>query len=1001
MSKLVEDYLKELNTNKEHIENFKNNMESMFGISGKMPDTIALTPEMKKEFDDIVLEVPEGLDEKTVMAVFIGAFMNPERMKDDISTSTPSGDMLEMNWSHVVQDVPDGDKRMAYFSPILLEAKKEARQALKEFAENKPEKVKQYMQFFFDGTSPNVAGMNPGARPDTVQAFGLLYDELLEKNQFGLFPKAPGHNEITGIVAQSVVNQFKVSLAAEDKRRKLVVDADKLSPEEKGSLAEEVIFAHMVKSMMSRQATLRSNKSDDYLADAARRLGLDNAENFGASLDPAIHKLRIANREFMKIHEISDFDVIMSKPDGVQRLKELYLPVIRESEEYKKLVDATTSDEMVDGMNDVDVNLRKGIDRFKDVKLPNESKPINDKYKDIVEKENKRYANAALEGAFQSDEHYLDKADGKAIERLDPASMKKNAKLIDDMYKLIDGNNTWGGSKNNNYKNMLDKLKKLKGMADKFAKTGSYLSEADARNYTKLAKEVDALAEKYLDNKKDINSPYAKARVKGVKELRRNLIPNVAFMDSAINEMKKEKTAELFSERFGAYDELDQLGRLSPFHRAPAKRKITFNKGYHLKRSAGETVGILAMLASGEYSFEDIMDPTKLTKEKEKLYDEISTKMIRQQPADQKDIAKIMYDGMRAGEKIMNDKLAGIDFNDPDLFKNKDFARLMRLQYHLSDCDQEMANCKNEITEYAKTKDPNVKKYTDIKPVWTPLSDIVGVVETMKDAGIKSVTAQSDLSEHLSHVLGGSIVIENCLHSLGKAMAEKGDKLITEYYDQAKRNELALTNASVDEAVESKLRFMKNDPKLARDITTKFADGSLAKSVTAKMDFEKGKVILNGFPTEEKIKMEAENVRFLKKTDAAIERLETKTYTKTSEYLKDSAYALFGQLYRNAGGNPPIDEKTGKEMTLEAYSKKMIKNPMFLETLKSKISPGKFANPKSIADLVKDPVSMKNLIKKSAKQHQELQKAKEMKRAPKKAQVKKNDPPQNSMNNAK
>ena len=81
---------------------------------------------------------------------------------------------------------------------------------------------------------------------------------------------------------------------------------------------------------------------------------------------------------------------------------------------------------------------------------------------------------------------------------------------------------------------------------------------------------------------------------------------------------------------------------------------------------------------------------------------------------------------------------------------------------------------------------------------------------------------------------------------------------------------------------------MKNDPKLARDITTKFADGSLAKSVTAKMDFENGKVILNGFPTEEKIKMEAENVRFLKKTDAAIERLETKTYTKTSEYLRNS-----------------------------------------------------------------------------------------------------------------
>ena len=64
------------------------------------------------------------------------------------------------------------------------------------------------------------------------------------------------------------------------------------------------------------------------------------------------------------------------------------------------------------------------------------------------------------------------------------------------------------------------------------------LGEKEVKEYQTLVKEVDQLAEKYLAEKTDINSAYARSRVEGMKKLRRSLKANVTPLQEAVEGME-------------------------------------------------------------------------------------------------------------------------------------------------------------------------------------------------------------------------------------------------------------------------------------------------------------------------------------------------------------------------------------------------------------------------------------------------------------------------------
>ena len=116
-----------------------------------------------------------------------------------------------------------------------------------------------------------------------------------------------------------------------------------------------------------------------------------------------------------------------------------------------------------------------------------------------------------------------------------------------------------------------------------------------------------------------------------------------------------------------------------------------------------------------------------------------------------------------------------------------------------------------------------------------------------------------------------------------------------------------------------KPRDLVNDPKFAKNLAQEMVVGGFLKGVSLIPDNNAIDIKVNAvnFPTEEKLKAVAKNGAFLQKTDAAIKRLSEKEYTDKKEFVKDSAYAIFGQMYRLNNGGLPVDIKTGKEISLD------------------------------------------------------------------------------------
>ncbi|MBO4863661.1 MAG: hypothetical protein J5517_04810 [Eubacterium sp.] len=563
---------------------------------------------------------------------------------------------------------------------------------------------------------------------------------------------------------------------------------------------------------------------------------------------------------------------------------------------------------------------------------------------------------------------------------LDPNAVKKNAKLIGELYKLIDGNNTWGGSKNNNYKNTLSKLKELKELSEKYAKHGMVLGEPEMVRYRSLANDVDKLAEKYLAEKTDINSPYAQKRVDGMKKLRNALKANVAPLKEAAASMKEAVIKEVFGDVNKTYNETDPWrcdnnAFYGQKYADPKTRELS-NNGFSLQRSGALSISIFALAATGKYTMDELMDNSKLRAEKAAMYDTVAEHIKNSAPGNEhsKWIAEQIYKGQIATEKMIEDTAKTVDFSNPNIRQNKTFCQMLHLTLHQQDAWQEMAHCQNEIFEIAKHDHPEMNSWNDYKKWWTgrntPLRDINDAMNKQQNAAVEMMTHKENLDNTASILVLQGAFIKKTLKSLADLQkSEAKDKPMRDWIPREKKMEnLALASAVGQQELKGKFRYLDNDPKFSQLVTKGIVDGTLLKNVEMSMDMTKGKAKITGFPSKEEMKEYADNQKFLKKTDMALDRLKAGKYKSVDSFIKDSAYAIFGQMYRMSGNRPPIDAKTGKKLTLEEYAAKKIRSKDFQESLRSNKNPSKFVKPSTVVKMATNEESMRKIIETNKKE---------------------------------
>ncbi len=137
----------------------KSNFDKLYnryGSNGKMFDTF----KKKEEYDKIKIDIPEGLNEDFVTAIVMGAMLRKDRLnkKDMTTSSIGQSSPLDFNRSMITQSFvkEGGDPRQGEFADLLPLARQEAKEAIEEFAQGKPDKAMKMLNEFIDSRVDSV-----------------------------------------------------------------------------------------------------------------------------------------------------------------------------------------------------------------------------------------------------------------------------------------------------------------------------------------------------------------------------------------------------------------------------------------------------------------------------------------------------------------------------------------------------------------------------------------------------------------------------------------------------------------------------------------------------------------------------------------------------------------------------------------------------------------------------------------------------------------------------
>ncbi len=413
------------------------------------------------------------------------------------------------------------------------------------------------------------------------------------------------------------------------------------------------------------------------------------------------------------------------------------------------------------------------------------------------------------------------------IEDLSIDNIISNNKAIDGLSKTLSDNTNWRGS-STNYDNVIKALDAL----SEYNKDMLKPSTEQINKYIKLANTADALMSKYLKEKKlnYFSSSYAHKRVNTMKEIQAKIKENIEAMKQREMELDVYES-EIFMKKSANADKREaakaqRLEDRNQFYKTHDKYglSVTENKAiYHGENFTEETVKLaehgslkvdrtgpysLAMLALAsakddngnyKYTFDDIMDPTKLHKEKADMFKQVMdlyaatddpvTKKSTKEPG-ATEVAKLMYEGMKRGSEVLNERLGNLDFSNPETFKSEEYIKAAVFSEAMFDVAQEVASVDKQVLNVAKEDGYDFKNIVQYQSHAQALTGVLAdlgnamVHLKMNEAKYQEKLAQglnneSDLAEMMTY--GVKIkVFEDILKEYDKEA--RGKESFTEWY---------------------------------------------------------------------------------------------------------------------------------------------------------------------------------------------------------------------------
>ena len=673
-----------------------------------------------------------------------------------------------------------------------------------------------------------------------------------------------------------------------------------------------------------------------------------------------------------------DFDIVVNAPNGKEIFHDFYLDEIKKTEAFNNIMAAKNQQEVNAAISTAIADTEKGLGAFKNVKLPNVAEEYNAKTK-------KAYENSVLSVHRRIDRYFANNVWKNELKEYDfndlhVSSIEKNAQLISNLYEELKSVDYKTSSPN--FRSFKRELKNLKNLSEKYAKQGRIISIHEKTVYHELAKKVLDSADIYLLNKKKINSPYAKSRVEMVKSIKKRLNVNIHNINRASDSVNEELQANALGNKMKVIDKYAVINKDNR-HVFLGKHKLSElnNSAFSLGRSAGYSISVFVLMNMG-YNINDIMDTTKLVKEKAQVFDDVLRRCKSYDPEDNKWLAKQMYDGFKLADKYLDQAYKKIDFSKNDFFQDENYALMHNLSVVSFDIYQEMQHIMDDMDKladedptYDREKNPSFIDYRNQrKGIVVMIGDNIDKIrEPMSQIKLDPSSEETMYLGLFKNAVG--------IKYLQEVLKENQNKDIS-YTDLTVQNNTEIRqmwDLKLNNAVNDYTNILMKEKESTYELLDEIFSGNALKNVTFNPNAKNGKVI-SGLPTDKELVAMAEDHKFLRIAKKKLHHLENDTFSKVEDinnYSKDAAIVAVAEMYKLTGVRP-VDAKTNKPISLETAGKRLAKNKSFQKLLHNKKS-GKLKNPKTFANELKDKetirkiarvVSGKPVVKKTAEEYE-------------------------------
>ncbi|MCR5417364.1 MAG: hypothetical protein K6E84_00430 [Lachnospiraceae bacterium] len=372
------------------------------------------------------------------------------------------------------------------------------------------------------------------------------------------------------------------------------------------------------------------------------------------------------------------------------------------------------------------------------------------------------------------------------IRDLSRLELKRNQDQIAALVELLDSKDHWWRGSSPNFRALMKELKTLKELsADLAAQRADHTEITDPAKQKEKEKQMKAAmgryqrqidlvghaAETYLINKVGkINSDYAQARFDTITDIRnimlvnRDSLKNAYLENDAVNTERRIKNRKQMeksnAQRQKIYDwqqniyhkcsySTDLCGVRSSYMGDNFTQDSLVKLGgkFSVARGAGFSLSMMILMGEKDekgnrkYSIDDVLDPTKLLAEKQKIFKEVIGHM-KKGDEDNEWLAEKFYEAHKTGEAAIDELMKKVDFKDPDYMMSEAFTKAGVIGHSMMDVWQELARIPEESLKVLKEKEPNLRGINNINDYGELLGARRGYIDVMNEM-------QSKLASHL------------------------------------------------------------------------------------------------------------------------------------------------------------------------------------------------------------------------------------------------------------